>query len=149
MKKLIIALLLTASAQFVQGQILHPVKWSYGAKKLSPTEAVVFLKATIDQGWHMYSQHIADGGPTKTTFTFAPSGQYTLVGKTLESKPISKFEEMFKMQVGYFENQAIFQQKVKLKPGKEAVVNGSVNFGACNDTTCIPPEDVKFSVRVK
>ncbi|WEK21586.1 MAG: protein-disulfide reductase DsbD family protein [Candidatus Pedobacter colombiensis] len=149
MRKLIIALLLLTSVQALKAQILHPVKWSYAAKKVSPTEAIVYLKATIDKGWHMYSQDIADGGPTKTVFTFAPSAQYALVGKTLESKPIVKFEKMFDMKVGYFENMAVFQQKVKLKSKKETSVKGTVSFGACNDTTCIPPEDVDFNVTIK
>lgn len=149
MKKLIIALLMLTSVQLVQAQILKPVKWSYAAKKVSPTEAIVYLKATIEEGWHMYSQDIADGGPTKTVFTFAPSAQYALVGKTLESKPIAKFEKMFNMQVKYFENTAVFQQRVKLKSKNQTQVKGSVYFGACDDTTCIPPEDVNFTVTIK
>lgn len=149
MKKLIIALLLLSSVQFVQAQIVKPVKWSYAAKKVSATEAIVYLKATIDKGWHMYSQNMADGGPTKTVFTFAPSAQYALVGKTLESKPIAKFEKMFNMQVKYFENEAVFQQRVKLKSKNQLSVKGSVYFGACDDTTCTAPEDVPFNVVIK
>lgn len=144
-----ISLLLLISVQALNAQILKPVKWSYAAKKVSPTEAIVYLKASIDKGWHMYSQHIADGGPTKTVFTFAPSAQYTLVGKTQESKAIVKFEKMFNMQVGYFENQAVFQQKVKLKSKNQTTVKGTINFGACDETTCIPPEDVNFNVTIK
>lgn len=149
MKKIIIALVLLASTQVLNAQIRRPVKWSYAAKKTSPTEAVVFFKATIDKGWHIYSQHINDGGPTKTVFTFAPSQQYSLVGKTEESKPIQKFEKMFSMNVGYFENEALFKQKVKLKSSKQTVVKGSLQFGACDDHECIPPEDVEFNVTVK
>ena len=149
MKRLIIALVLLTSAQVLKAQILRPVKWSYAAKKTSPTEAIVYFKATIDEGWHMYSQHIADGGPTKTVFTFAPSAQYALVGKTTESNPIVKFEKMFDMKVGYFEKQAVFQQKVKLKSKSQAMVKGSIQFGACNDTQCTPPEDINFNVSVK
>lgn len=148
MKKLIIALLLLTSVQALKAQILHPVKWSYAAKKVSATEAIVYFKATIDKGWHMYSQNVADSGPTKTVFTFAPSQQYTLVGETQESKPIVKFEKMFDMKVGYFENQAVFQQRVKLKSKNQTSVKGSINFGACDDTTCIQPEDVSFNVPI-
>lgn len=52
------------------GQILHPAEWSYAAKKINSTEAVVFIKATLAGGWHIYGQHIADGGPVKTSFSF-------------------------------------------------------------------------------
>ena len=33
----------------IHAQILKPVKWSYVAKKVNETEAIVFLRATIDR----------------------------------------------------------------------------------------------------
>lgn len=68
-------------------QILKPVTWSYAAKKTGPNTATVFIKASVDQGWHLYSQFVKDGGPVKTTFSFPASGVYTLVGKTMNQKP--------------------------------------------------------------
>ncbi|HJP63250.1 MAG TPA: protein-disulfide reductase DsbD N-terminal domain-containing protein [Mucilaginibacter sp.] len=127
-------------------QIEKPVQWSYAAKKISSTEAVVFLRATIQPGWHIYSQNVKDGGPIKTSFTFTPSKEYTLVGKTAEPKPVTKYEEAFKMNVSYFENSVTFQQKIKLKsPGVKAV-KGQLEFMVCNDHKCLPPEDVDFDI---
>jgi hypothetical protein len=65
-------------------QILNPISWSYASKKTSATEATVFIKATIDDRWHLYSQFVKEGGPVKTTFTFPTSADYILVGKTVE-----------------------------------------------------------------
>ncbi|KIA91588.1 sugar transporter [Pedobacter kyungheensis] len=129
-------------------QILKPVTWSYAAKKTSPTTATIFIKATIDRGWHLYSQFVKDGGPVKTTFTFPAAKDFTLIGKTIEPKPVTKYEATFKMDVSYFENSVVFQQKVKLT-GKNAVVKGSVEFMVCDDKQCLPPEQVDFSVPVK
>jgi hypothetical protein len=55
MKKFLFLTLVFTSLMFLQSkaQILTPVHWSYGAKKISSTEAVVFIKATIDNGWHV------------------------------------------------------------------------------------------------
>lgn len=147
MKKLlfVIAVLFAAGAQ---AQILTPVHWQYAFKKTSPTEAVVFIKATIDQGWHVYSQTVKEGGPVKTTFTFPASKLYTLVGTTSEPTPITKFEKVFGMNVSFFENSVIFQQKVKLK-AKTATVKGKFEYMTCNDQKCLPPEDVDFSVDIK
>ncbi len=61
--------LLTIFGLRASAQIMDPVKWSYGAKKTGKNEAVIFLKATIDDGWHIYSTKQKDGGPVKTTFT--------------------------------------------------------------------------------
>lgn len=146
MKKLILAitaLIITASAQ---AQVEAHVKWSYAAKKVSATEAVVFLKATIDNGWHIYSQTVKEGGPVKTSFTFTPSKEYALVGKTIEPKPVTKFEKVFGMNVGYFENSVIFQQKVRLKSQNVKSVSGKLEFMTCNDQKCLPPDEVTFSV---
>ncbi|HEX8607259.1 MAG TPA: protein-disulfide reductase DsbD N-terminal domain-containing protein [Pedobacter sp.] len=128
-------------------QILKPVKWSYLAKKTSKTEATLLIRATIDNGWHIYSQTVPDGGPIKTSFNFKPAKAFSLVGKTVEPKPISKFEKTFDMNVAFFEKTVTFQQKVKLAGGK-TVIKGSVEFMVCDDHQCLPPETVEFSIPV-
>jgi len=129
-------------------QIIEPVKWSYSSKRTSATTATVYIKAIIDKGWHLYSQIPSDGGPTPTTFTFAPSKTFDRIGKTIEIKPITKFEPVFFTEVSYFENTAIFQQKVKLK-GNGAVVKGKIEFMACNDKMCLPTSEREFSIKIK
>jgi hypothetical protein len=148
MKKILfIAAAILVSMQ-LHAQILTPVKWSYGFKKTGKLEAVVFIKATIDEGWHVYSQTVKDGGPVKTTFTFPASTAYTLVGKTIEPTPITRYEKVFSMNVSFFEKSVIFQQKVKLKAG-QATVKGTLEYMTCNDKQCLPPETIAFSIAVK
>lgn len=149
MKKITLALsmvLFTIAGAFAQ--IEKPVTWSYAAKKVSKTEAIIYLKATIDNSWHIYSQDMKDGGPIKTTFTFSPSKDFSLIGKTIEPKPIKKYESTFKMNVNYFEKAVVFQQKIKLNKAT-TTVKGVVEFMVCNDTKCLPPEEVEFSIPVK
>jgi thiol:disulfide interchange protein DsbD len=131
-----------------KSQILQPVKWSYAAKKTSATEAVVFIKATIDAGWHVYSQFVKDGGPVKTTIDFTPSDTFTLVGKITEPQPIIRMEKAFGMEVGFFEKSVIFQQKIKLK-ARQVTVSGKLEYMTCNDQKCLPPDDIDFSIPVK
>ena len=127
-------------------QIEAPVKWSYAAKRLNKNEAVILLRATIQDGWHIYSQNVKDGGPIKTSFTFKPSKEYILVGKTAEPTPVSKYEDAFKMNVSYFEKTVTFQQKIKLKSDKATAIKGQLEYMTCNDKKCLPPEDVDFTV---
>ncbi|RYZ97513.1 MAG: sugar transporter [Sphingobacteriaceae bacterium] len=148
MKKLLtmaVAILFTASAF---AQIEAPVKWSYAAKKLNSKEAVVLIKATIDNGWHIYSQHVKDGGPVSTSFTFTPSKDFILIGKPSEPKGITKHEKVFSMDVTYFETSVVFQQKIKLKAPK-TIVKGKLEYMVCNDRQCLPPDEVEFSIAVK
>ena len=146
MKKilLLITVLMIGASAFAQ--IEKPVKWSYAAKRTNKNEAVVFLRATIQTGWHIYSQNVKDGGPIKTAFTFSPSKEYTLVGKTAEPTPVTKYEDVFKMNVSYFENTVTFQQKVKLKSANATSVKGQLEYMTCNDRKCLPPEDVDFDI---
>lgn len=141
---LLITVLIISTGAFAQ--IEKPVKWSYAAKRLNNNEVVVFLRATIQPGWHIYSQNVKDGGPIKTSFTFAASKEYTLVGTTAEPKPVSKYEDAFKMDVSYFENTVTFQQKIKLKSANVAAVKGQLEYMTCNNKKCLPPEDVDFSI---
>lgn len=146
--KVIFAAVLVLSYMTGKAQILTPVHWSYGAKKINATEAVVFIKATIDPGWHLYSQTVAEGGPVKTTFTFPTSAAYTLNGGTQEPKPIVRMEPAFNMNVAFFEKSVIFQQKVKVKKFPVAV-KGSVEYMTCNDEKCLPPDTQSFNVTIK
>ena len=147
MKNLFIVALLFFCT-IASAQIVTPVKWSYAAKRISKTEAVVLFKATVDNGWHLYSQYIPEGGPVATKFEFSPSKAFTKVGKTIEPKPIVKFEKVFNMNVGYFEKSVVFQQKIKLA-SNAAVVKGTLEYMACNDHQCLPPDEVSFSIAVK
>lgn len=139
------AVLFTASAY---GQIFKPVTWSYAAKKTGANTATVFIKASIDKNWHIYSQFLKPGGPNPTRFSFLSSKNYILLGKTIEPNPHSVFEPSFKMQVSYFENSVVFQQKVKLLT-KNTTIKGKLEFMACDDHQCLPPEEVEFSVPIK
>jgi len=147
-KTFLILAFLGLSAASLKAQMITAVKWSYASKKISKTEAIVFLRASINPGWHLYSQNIMDGGPVKTTFTFTPSKAYTLIGKTIEPQPITKYEKTFMMNVSYFENSVTFQQKVKLT-GTPAAIKGKLEYMTCDDKQCLPPEEVEFNIPVK
>jgi len=57
-------------------------------------------------------------------------------------------EKAFGMEVAYFENEVIFQQKIRLKTG-QATVSGTLEYMTCNDQKCLPPDDLEFSIPVK
>lgn len=145
---LIAAVILTASA--AMAQIHNPVKWKTASKKLNDKEAVVFIEATIQSGWHIYGQNVPDGGPVPTSFTFKSSKNYSLNGATAPStKPKSKYEEVFRMNVPYFSEKIVFQQKVKLNGKGPTTVTGTVEFMACDKSQCLPPDEHTFTVTIK
>lgn len=143
---LVVLVVIGVSSAFAQ--ILEPVKWQFAARKINDKEAVIYMKAVIDPGWHIYSMNVADGGPIKTSFAFTPSNDFTLVGKTAEPKPKTKFEDVFGMDVAYFNDEVVFQQRVRLNKG-QATVRGVVEFMACDAQQCLPPDEYAFAVAIK
>lgn len=129
--------------------IKSPVSWSYSIKKTNATEAVITIVANIDTGWHIYSQFVKDNGPLKTSFTFMPEKGYELIGTTTESAPQTRHENVFKMDVGYFEKVAIFEQKIKLKGDLPLSIKCKMSYGPCNDKLCLMPEQEELEIKVK
>ena len=146
MKKLLLAIAIMAISVSVKAQIETPVKWQYAAKKTSPTEAVVYFKATIQDGWHIYSLDVKDGGPIKTSIKLDASKEYAAVGKAVEPKPIAKNDPNFKMTLTYFEKEVTFSQKIKLSSPNVSEVKGKLEYMTCNDHKCLPPDDINFTI---
>ncbi|MBS9766963.1 MAG: thioredoxin family protein [Flavobacteriaceae bacterium] len=143
MKKVFLLLAVFVSF-FTSAQIAEPVKWATQVEKISDTEYNLVSVATIDDGWHLYSQNIAEGGPVATTFTYdAKGGVFSTVGKTTEPKGHTVQDKAFNMEVTYFGEKAIFKQKVQFKEKPTLQnVNGTVEFMCCNDGQCLPPTEV-------
>jgi len=147
MKKILFILFALGYSSIAKAQIEAPVKWSYAAKRLNATEALVYIKADITSMWHIYGLDMKGDGP-KTSFSFTKSKDYQLVGAVTQPTPVKKYEPNLKMDITYFEKSVTFQQKIKLKSADKAVVNGQLEYIACNGNKCLPPEDVNFSIPI-
>jgi thiol:disulfide interchange protein DsbD len=138
-------LLLTLKAG---AQIYDPVTWDFSYDKKSETSYEIVFTATIEKGSHIYAMDIPEGGPIPTSFTFNPPSGFTLDGKTYEAKkPEEVFDEAFGFKIRSFSNKAEFRQKITSKSAYFSV-SGIVNFMSCNNTTCSPPKDVEFSLKI-
>lgn len=143
MKKLIAITLLLISAMIGRAQMAEPVKFTAELKTNGTAEAEIVFSGKIDAGWHVYSTNIS-GGPIEATFNVNKKDGIELVGKlTPRGKEISEFDNMFNMQVRYFKNSVKFVQKIRFtKPAYS--INAYLEYGACNDETCMPPTQVEF-----
>jgi thiol:disulfide interchange protein len=128
-----------------QEGILDPVKWSFSVEQKSKEDAILILKATIEKKFHIYSQFLSSDGPIPTTFTFDKSSDYELVGKTAEENAVVEYDPVWESKIGYFNDVAVFRQKVKIKKAGSFKIKGILNYMACNDKQCLPPTDVDFS----
>jgi Disulphide bond corrector protein DsbC len=145
-RKICLSLSLLTAALFVQAQ-RTPYSWTFTAKKIAADSYEIHLSATVQSPWHTYSQFTPAGGPVPTKFSFAKNPLYKMEGAVKEEgKMITKHEEVFGVDVKYFEGDVDFVQVVKMKSGAKTNLTGSVTFMVCNDAECLPPTTQKFSV---
>jgi thiol:disulfide interchange protein DsbD len=128
-------------------QIYDPVDWKNTAVRISATEAEVTFLATIEKGWHLYSQNIEGDGPVPTLFDYKTFENSKLLGKTLEPEGYTEFDPNFEITVTYHENEVAFVQTLKVGEGA-AKLGGELTFMVCNDERCLPPEYIDFSFNI-
>ena len=113
------------------------ISWETSVSSKSKTEYTLTFKATLNNGWHLYSQHLPKGGPLATEFTFENiNTDYELIGSTKESATHTSYEEIFEMETSYFEKEAVFTQKIKLLKTDVNSIKISAAFQTCNDQAC-------------
>lgn len=145
MKKIFCSIFILFLAIASYAQIQEPVKFKTELKNLSATEVEIVFTASIEQGWHVYSTDLGDGGPISATFNTDKLVGAEVVGKLRPvGKEVASFDKLFEMNVRYFEHSAQFVQKLKLTGGDYQIV-GYLEYGACNDENCLPPTQVEFS----
>lgn len=145
MKKIFCSIFILFLAIVSYAQIQEPVKFKTELKNVSATEVEIVFTASIEQGWHVYSTDLGDGGPISATFNTDKLVGAEVVGKLRPvGKEVASFDKLFEMNVRYFEHSAQFVQKLKLTGGDYQIV-GYLEYGACNDENCLPPTQVAFS----
>ena len=126
-------------------QIQDPVQFKTEWKKISDAEAQIVFTGVIDEGWHVYSTDLPEGGPISATFNTDKMEGIELDGKLMpEGKEIEAFDKVFEMKLRYFEEKATFVQKLKITAANY-FIEGYLQYGSCNDENCLPPTDVEFS----
>ncbi|MFI3248448.1 MAG: cytochrome c biogenesis protein CcdA [Rikenellaceae bacterium] len=142
MRRFFIALVVVFVAHSVSAQ----VEWSAPmVEGLDGSSYRIYVTATLDEGWHMYDMEVREGGPNATTFSFETNDDFKLIGEveSVESA-ILKQDEMFGIEIGYYEDSVTFTQDVDVEGGAE--VKFVVEWMLCNDMSCMAPTDQEFSV---
>jgi thiol:disulfide interchange protein len=147
LKKNIFILLsvLIASASF--SQIYQPVKWTVEKKNTGGKTAEIQIHATIDEGWHLYGLNLPTGGPHPTSIVFEKLENANKVGELQATSKLQKqFDANFNMELNWYTNDAIFIQKIKFDDLSKVKIKGYIEFMACNDKSCLPPQKSPFSL---
>lgn len=150
MKRVFSTLLMSFMFLAVQAQIHTPVKWKIKLEDSGKPEKEIVFTAVADKGWHLYDMNLPAGGPVSTSITYETMKGAELVGKVVSSvAPTSVYDELFAMNLRWYSGTVTFTQKIKVTDAKAFKLAGELEFMACNDETCLPPERVEFSFNRK
>ena len=150
MKKFFVCITILLAAMAVKAQ-LNPVTWSFSAKKMADKTYEIHMKATIQSGWHLYSQiQPEDAIAIPTGFTINKNPLVILDGKIKEIGKMELFHDAkLDISANQYANNVDFVQIVKLKAKAKTNLTGSVEYQTCDDKKCLPPKTVNFSVAIQ
>lgn len=148
MKKHLLLLVAVISWAFSMAQEKE-VGWAHNVRKLADRTYEIHITATINTGWHLYSQNAGADMPAPTLITYSKNPLLSLDGKTKEAgKLITKMEHALGSVVNYYEKMVDFVQVVKVKGSAKTNLAGKIEYTLCNDTRCLPPTTYAFSVAI-
>lgn len=134
-------------------QMLTPVKWTTSVSVDDSGSGVVTFAAAIDEGWHLYSMDIPDGGPVATSINWEKTEGVEMEGEPVPDRPPhEEVDKVFDLKLGWWENSVTITQKFKVKDMDAGYcLEGYVRYMACNDETCQAPssEEFKFEGKAK
>ncbi len=131
-----------------QAQLVNPIQWTAWAEAGTGDTVILYWKAVMDKGWHLYTQDIPDDGPIPTRFFIADSAAVAWQGPVVaDQTPVTEFEKAFEMELSFYNDSVTFRQKVRLATPLDSMTIG-VSYMTCNDEMCLPPDERTFTVKV-
>ena len=143
-KLLLLTLLLAVPAMAQQ----QPVSWKAEAVRVEGNTYEIRATGTMGGSWHIYDlTDYGSNGPCGTIFTVEDGEKVKLVGDPYISSEVHRgFDDIFGIEIGTCESPVVICQKVELLQGNPVTVPVTVEWQACNDENCIPPDDVTIDV---
>jgi thiol:disulfide interchange protein DsbD len=122
----------------LSAQETEPVSWTYELTKLNSLEYEISLNAEIIDGWKLYSQFSPEEGSVATSFKFLNNDNNYFADEIFNEDPyIIGYDNVFKMDLFYFEGKANFNQSLRLNNKEVNQVKIEVEYSSCDDELCI------------
>ena len=122
----------------LNAQDIEPVEWEYDVNKINDTEYNISFSASILDGWKLYSQFSPDEGALPTSFRFINNTSDFEADELFnEDDYIVGFDNVFKMDLFYYENEANFNQNIKLLDKDLNQIKVEIDYSSCDDELCI------------
>lgn len=151
MKKLLFFVFFAFFSLGLFSQDLHPVTWSFELVYQGyGVPSKLIFNATIEDGWYLYAQDLAEGGPIPTHFYFdeVDGVEFPVFCEEASEYTVEKYDEMFAMDLKKFKHFVAFTQEIII-PEQLENITGYLEFMCCDDTQCLAPELVTFNFKIK
>jgi thiol:disulfide interchange protein len=134
------------------GQKLDPIQWTLTSevtKAPAGSTVPLHLKATFQEGWHLYSLTTPAGGPIPTTAALAENPAVK-GSKLYQPPPIRQLDKNFNLDTETFERGVDLPLTAELAPDAKGPIEltANVRYQACNDRQCLPPRKKTASFTV-
>ena len=147
MKKLLSQFFLLLVSAVSMAQVLNPVRFTSKMNIMNDNEAEILFTATIDKGWHVYSHNLGADGPIQASFNINRMEGASPIGNlSHRGTEIKHMDAIFGMELRYFEQSVTFVQKIRFT-ARNYVIDCYLEYGACNDESCLPPSQVQFTTK--
>ena len=130
-------------------QIRQPVKWEVTSKKVKKNVYEIKATGTIRTGWHIYDLQDYDGGPNPTVFTVSGDAVQAEGPARITSTVNRAFDDIFNMEIGTCDGPVTIVQKVKALQDGPCDVNVHIEWQACNQGNCMPPDEFDATLQVE
>lgn len=148
-RKILFLIGVMAIAFSMKSAIIEPITWIMNIEKTDSAHGTVILKASIDNGWHLYGTNLPAGGPNPTSIELTASSGIKMTGVLTPSKPpVEKFDPTFQLDLNFWEGEVSFSQDFEIVGTGSQKIDAEVTFQGCNDMTCIPPSTISLSKNV-
>ena len=97
------------------------------------------FEATIEKGWHLYSQFTPDGGPAPLQLQLTEMQKFSRRGKARESTTHTAYNKIFGVDETFFIETATIKQVVKASSPSASTFRVRLAYQICKQV-CVPQE---------
>lgn len=123
--------------------------WSASVRMTGAKSGVLDLTLIPGKGWHIYGPEVGENGPRPMSVDLSKSTGVKLKGSpTFSVAPVKKHDDMFGVDVTYWETKVVISQRFEVVDRKAAKLAGTVSYQGCNDATCTAPQKYEINLAI-
>lgn len=127
------------------------IQWKFTSKKITDSLFEIHLSASIQDGWHVYSQiqpqeSIVD--PIEIKFDETPEIQFLGGVKEIGNKEFRE-SKVAGIKSCEFKSFVDFVQTIKTSKSSPISLKGNITFMLCSEEQCLPPETKVFKIQIQ